>query len=518
MRNLTLSAKLIGGFMLMGFMVFVGGSLGLFGIAQVSGDLKAFSEIRLPAIHSLEGVLAGQKKAMEIDQSLLSSEAMNASGRKEPLLRTLDDTLSRARQDWNQYDALPRDLEADVLWGQIKPRWEAWHKHQQDFMAQVREENLNGAATLYTGGLSESFSQTEKLLRKLMDTNLKLAARAREAGNMRALWMKATVLVGTAIGILIAIAFGIFFARSITVPINRVIANLNETSEQFAEAANQISRSSNHLAEGTSLQASVVEEAFAVMGELTSTNRKHDEQIHELSLLVYQSNPPRKESSDNLNKAAKAMEDIKKTSEDTSVVLKTIETIAFQTNLLALNASVEAARAGEVGAGFAVVADEVRTLAIKSAEATKNTTALIKTTVNDIVRGGELIEANAAKFKEYNTLADSFTPTVEQFVDCANEQTPRFEQVNKAIAEINRVVQENAASAEENASVAEEMTAQAQSMKRYIQKLSAVIGEVSDNEASYSSRQGNAGARSLLPDKHSTPALPAGNGEREVQA
>ncbi len=97
------------------------------------------------------------------------------------------------------------------------------------------------------------------------------------------------------------------------------------------------------------------------------------------------------QANESMGELTTSMEEISKASEETSMIIKTIDEIAFQTNLLALNAAVEAARAGEAGAGFAVVADEVRNLALRASDAAKNTANLIEGTVKKVSDGSELV-------------------------------------------------------------------------------------------------------------------------------
>ena len=171
-----------------------------------------------------------------------------------------------------------------------------------------------------------------------------------------------------------------------------------------------------------------------------------------------------------------SMEGISKASEETQKIIKTIDEIAFQTNLLALNAAVEAARAGETGAGFAVVADEVRNLAMRAADAAKNTSGLIEDTVTKIKDGLDLVTTTNEAFTEVATGASKVWELVGQIAAASNEQASGIEQVNKAVAEMDKVIQQTAANAEESASASEEMNAQAEQMKGVVGELTALVG------------------------------------------
>jgi methyl-accepting chemotaxis protein len=144
-------------------------------------------------------------------------------------------------------------------------------------------------------------------------------------------------------------------------------------------------------------------------------------------------------------------------SEETSKIVKTIDEIAFQTNLLALNAAVEAARAGEAGAGFAVVADEVRNLALRAAEAAKNTADLIEGTVKKVKGGSELVGRTNEAFTEVASSTSKVAELVSEIAAASHEQAQGISQVNTAVGEMDKVVQSSAAGTEELSSQSEEL-------------------------------------------------------------
>ena len=288
-----------------------------------------------------------------------------------------------------------------------------------------------------------------------------------------------SIMIITVIG-LAAVVLGSFLAliitRGITGPLNLVIEGLNAGADQVASASGQVSSSSQQLAEGSSEQASALEETSSSLEEMSSMTKQNADNANQADSLTKETNQVIGRANDSMGELTHSMAEISKASEETFKIIKTIDEIAFQTNLLALNAAVEAARAGEAGAGFAVVADEVRNLAMRAADAAKNTANLIEGTVKKVGEGGELVNTTNEAFAEVAKSSFKVGELVGEIAAASNEQAEGIEQVNRAMMEMDKVVQQNAANAEESASASEEMNAQAEQMKEYVYQLVAIVG------------------------------------------
>ena len=207
------------------------------------------------------------------------------------------------------------------------------------------------------------------------------------------------VLLGV-LGVIVVVGLGLSFlmARSISRPINQVIDGLSDGADQVASGSSQVSSASQSLAEGASEQAAGLEETSSSIEEMASMTHQNANNANQANTLMAETSRVVDDANDSMAKLTESMKEISTASEETAKIIKTIDEIAFQTNLLALNAAVEAARAGEVGAGFAVVADEVRNLAMRAADAAKNTANLIEGSVKKIKTGSEIVSKTNEAF------------------------------------------------------------------------------------------------------------------------
>ncbi|MGO9371949.1 MAG: methyl-accepting chemotaxis protein [Syntrophobacteraceae bacterium] len=304
------------------------------------------------------------------------------------------------------------------------------------------------------------------------------------------------IIIGVAL-LGFALTVILFFGRSISKPITRIVEGLSENGDQVSAASGQISSSSQQLAEGASEQAASIEETSASLEEMSSMTRQNAENARQADQLMANTKGSVSRSSQMMNELTTSMGEISAASEETSKIIKTIDEIAFQTNLLALNAAVEAARAGEAGAGFAVVADEVRNLAMRAAEAAKNTANLIEGTVRRVKDGSELVGKTEKEFREVAINVERSSELVGQISVASQEQAQGIEQVSKAVSEMDKVVQQNAANAEESASASEEMNFQADRLKEYVGELQSLVGGAESSDSVDSSEQANETGKNL---------------------
>ena len=348
----------------------------------------------------------------------------------------------------------------------------AIYKTQTDAFLQacvdLRDLQINEQQPAANAVIAESCSAREGIFKRVQEVE----KQAKDTASWATFLIVAMGI--SAFGLSIVIAF--FLIRSITKPIIRVAEMLTSGAEQTTSAAGQVSSSSQSLAQGASEQAASLEETTASMEEMasmTSQNADNAAQAKKLAEVAWSS---AEKGTEAMHRMSSAIDDIKKSSDETAKIIKTIDEIAFQTNLLALNAAVEAARAGEAGKGFAVVAEEVRNLAQRSAEAARSTSDMIADSVKNADNGVAISREVAEALTEIADGSRKVNDLVGEIAAASNEQSQGIEQINTAVNQMDQVTQSNAASAEESASASEELSAQAEELNSMVQELQAIVG------------------------------------------
>lgn len=247
--------------------------------------------------------------------------------------------------------------------------------------------------------------------------------------------------------------------------ISATLTQINLTADQVSYGSEQVSSGAQMLSQGATEQASSIEELSATIADISMNVKKNAEHTQQADKEINHVEQEVEICNRKMNDMVTAMEEISQTSSEIRKIIKTIEDIAFQTNILALNAAVEAARAGAAGKGFAVVADEVRNLAGKSAEAAKNTTMLIESSIKAVETGNKIADETAQALAGVVQGTSHVVNTVEQISQATIQQSQSIGQVTIGVEQISSVVQNNTATAEESAATSEELSAQAQRLK-----------------------------------------------------
>jgi twitching motility protein PilJ len=200
-----------------------------------------------------------------------------------------------------------------------------------------------------------------------------------------------------------------------------LVKGINSATDQVAKATNDAQAISNRLYEAAQRQNREIQQASASVLQMAQSINEVSQSAAQSARVAQQSLAAAEKGGQAVQNQIAGMNEIRSQIQDTAKrikrlgessleigeIVELISDITEQTNVLALNAAIQAASAGEAGRGFTVVAEEVQRLAERSAEATKQIDAIVKTIQADTQDAVAAMEKSTVGVVEGTKLSDA---------------------------------------------------------------------------------------------------------------